>query len=1385
MSLAELSRLTHRGNTDTFGLVVQEVAKKQVRRSHLLVEAVKYDEIKKIKVETIIDRATVDEQKRKNAAKQEVVNSAIRQLELREEEQAALIDEWREIGTQKLGVQVEFLKNALSKAKTELVERRVEAKTAERKCTAAEAELAPVKERVTELERELREIKSTPTAAAAQTFHSIAQGMIKGCANDLRVSEMLKTELRLKQEVEAKEQAILQLKTQLDDVTARLSLLDETEGNGTRVELLDENRELRLTIEDLNLTATTNLTTISCLREEVARLKATGSHNSAELIDIRGKLTKSKERGREAVTSATNLSHRVIELEADLTQKRLKVSRLETKEAVMSDRMTGLKHTVGTDAITINNQKVEIARLEVVASTASEANVLNAKLMLAVDTLKRAASSHEVAIAEIKGQNSTLAVANTSLRAELSLANERVTAAAGSASISKAAASVDAKMIANLRSEIQGLENQASTMKTAISEFERKEAKLTEEIHALKGTASNVADLEKDNAKLTEEIQALKTMASMDLAAKADLEKDKAALMDEIQVLKTTASVDLAAKAALTADISFMKDAAVVFSQEVNELRGRNGLAALTIQELRRERESAALEMDSLQSQVDSAAVTFGEMSGMIDQLEGANAAACGENRRLCTKVGQLTEEMAAAATRVEKLKAHICELQQERSTSMLIHAKGAKFKALSEEYKARVTTLDQEKALSITARDALVAQSAGFEALAKEFQVEKTAREQKVIEIAELRAEAAASTKAREAMKDITKAIGVTNSKYVLDLESTNTDLRTVLSTMTAKAQAAEAASEGLKAKEAGYIARIGSLENTAASDAAEKLTRLQKTVDAAALKLEAIDDASAVTVDTVMTLLERESTSAEAMGSRMARLQRTADAGAEKLSAIDDVATVTAAPATTLLERESTSAEVARFGLGRVERKLCSVLERVSAIDETAALSADAMVYLSTAAEATGPRLAGIECLAIGMDRKMSVVSDRVSVIDEAAALTADSVMCLSAAAESLSATAETTEAMLTEITESTIDIKRKLAEVAVRAATIDDATTSTADSVVCLSTAAESLSATAETTELMLTTITESSMDIKRKLAEVAARAATIDDAVASNTNGIASLSAVTEVAGLRLEDAIKGVKAEVAKRISDEFKLATKEERERIRRERVAEDEEVERRRKARKSVACGTDALTTTTTGCDPITATNVSVACGHDEPSSQSTLSGQDSQLDASFSSANGDSDSSASTAKATTKSSGSRSAQSTPSPVHITRLSLKLDYRLLVAGPVDGGEYATEVNTEALQGIERVVQRLRDSALIWWRPRKNANRCVLHRLDRRQNTTANAVSGETTACYGCSKLNEPCVVYGADGIPTVLPLPENLRSRDATPLTAGFYLMDLVEIAE
>lgn len=37
----------------------------------------------------------------------------------------------------------------------------------------------------------------------------------------------------------------------------------------------------------------------------------------------------------------------------------------------------------------------------------------------------------------------------------------------------------------------------------------------------------------------------------------------------------------------------------------------------------------------------------------------------------------------------------------------------------------------------------------------------------------------------------------------------------------------------------------------------------------------------------------------------------------------------------------------------------------------------------------------------------------------------------------------------------------------------------------------------------------------------------------------------------------------------------------------------------------------------------------------------------------------------------------------------------------------------------------------------------------------------------------------------GKDGIPTILPLPEHLRSRSATPLTAGFYVMDVIEVAE
>ena len=78
MSLEVLSRLTHRGNTDTFGLIIQEAEKKQVRRVNLLAEATTYDIDARLDVERIIDRAVAIEQRKKNNVERETVSLAVR-----------------------------------------------------------------------------------------------------------------------------------------------------------------------------------------------------------------------------------------------------------------------------------------------------------------------------------------------------------------------------------------------------------------------------------------------------------------------------------------------------------------------------------------------------------------------------------------------------------------------------------------------------------------------------------------------------------------------------------------------------------------------------------------------------------------------------------------------------------------------------------------------------------------------------------------------------------------------------------------------------------------------------------------------------------------------------------------------------------------------------------------------------------------------------------------------------------------------------------------------------------------------------------------------------------------------------------------------------------
>ena len=62
---------------------------------------------------------------------------------------------------------------------------------------------------------------------------------------------------------------------------------DSAEENRCRLELLEENRELRLSLKDLALTAKSDATTILNLRAEVAKLKATASCTSTTVVELR------------------------------------------------------------------------------------------------------------------------------------------------------------------------------------------------------------------------------------------------------------------------------------------------------------------------------------------------------------------------------------------------------------------------------------------------------------------------------------------------------------------------------------------------------------------------------------------------------------------------------------------------------------------------------------------------------------------------------------------------------------------------------------------------------------------------------------------------------------------------------------------------------------------------------------------------------------------------------------------------------------------------------------------------------------------------------------------------------------------------------------------
>lgn len=395
-------------------------------------------------------------------------------------------------------------------------------------------------------------------------------------------------------------------------------------------------------------------------------------------------------------------------------------------------------------------------------------------------------------------------------------------------------------------------------------------------------------------------------------------------------------------------------------------------------------------------------------------------------------------------------------------------------------------------------------------------------------------------------------------------------------------------------------------------------------------------IDNATALTADTTISLLQRESA--------------FEDATLAKLTVVGD----------------STSS---------VDRNVCGVAARAASIGETTTSTSNTVALLEAAAEATGSRLAVLEATITSMESNISRNFGGVAAIDETAVFTCDKVVLLEAAAETAGSRLEVIEAAVLGM-RSSIDGKlgSVLGSVATRTGEINENTASTTDTIALLSAAAEAAGSRLEV--------------IENEFKEV--------------KDAITDASMVTD-----------GRIAEVTKKVSDAFKIATREERDRIRREQVAE-EETERRRKARVSVGCGSDGPFMQSPLPSPTSMSSSSPT----STSSSSSLSRQDSPSDPIPSTSGG-------------------VAQSPPLPP-------QLDYRFLVSGNVDGGEYATEVHIETFNTIEHDIKRLRDLAETWWRPWKTATRCTLHRVDNRRHTSENRLSGENTACYGCARLYEP-----------------------------------------
>lgn len=122
------------------------------------------------------------------------------------------------------------------------------------------------------------------------------------------------------------------------------------------------------------------------------------------------------------------------------------------------------------------------------------------------------------------------------------------------------------------------------------------------------------------------------------------------------------------------------------------------------------------------------------------------------------------------------------------------------------------------------------------------------------------------------------------------------------------------------------------------------------------------------------------------------------------------------------------------------------------------------------------------------------------------------------------------------------------------------------------------------------------------------------------------------------------------------------------------------------------------------------------------------------------------------------------------------------LDFRFLVSGTLGNGVFTSHVHEETLGTITAAIIPLRDRKK-WWRPNPLAVRCVFHRVNRRRNRPDNAHEAGNWCCSGCIEEGTPCIMYGADGIPTVLPLAPRLRSVNALPATAGFFLVEPIVI--